>query len=291
MVPGVDPRTVALATSVDYPDLDDDGPALVAALDRRGVPTAICRWDDPEIDWQAYAAVVIRSTWDYTRRAEEFVAWARRVGTTNPPEMVAWNADKRYLADLASAGLPVVPTVYVEPGRPLPALDLTDVVIKPTISAGARDTLRFADLGDPAAQALLARIHATGRTAMVQPYLAAVDELGESALVHVDGAYSHTVRKNPLLAGGDLDGGPIPDEIIDAVTARDPSPEEQELADRVLAAIPARLGRPLYARVDLVPGDDGPVLLELELVEPSLYLQHGEGASERLAAAIAALVD
>jgi glutathione synthase/RimK-type ligase-like ATP-grasp enzyme len=126
-------------------------------------------------------------------------------------------------------------------------------------------------------------LHAEGRTAMVQPYLASVDRRGETALLHVDGAFSHAIGKGPLLARGAAPTDRLFAE--ETITPRTPTPEERAVAEAVLAAVPADLGAPLYARVDLVEADDGPVLLELELVEPSMFLRHDPGAADRLAVA------
>lgn len=140
----MDRPIVALATSSGYPDLDEDGPALRAALADVGIDAEVAVWDDPAVDWDRYSGVLIRSTWDYTQRVADFLAWARRVGTINPPQLVAWNADKHYLQDRAAASVPVVPTRYVAPGEALPQVDWPDVVVKPTVSASAAGTSRFA---------------------------------------------------------------------------------------------------------------------------------------------------
>lgn len=115
-----------------------------------------------------------------------------------------WNTDKRYLADLADAGVPTVPTVFVQPGEPMPEQN-GDCVIKPTVSGSAADTGRFPRTDDGAAAALVERLHSQGRTAMVQPYLPGIDVDGETSMVFL-GTYSHAVRREPLLT----DSGPSP---------------------------------------------------------------------------------
>lgn len=252
-------------------------------------------WDDPAVDWGAYDRVVVRSTWDYVDRLDAFVAWCARVGPErlrNDPATVAFALDKRYLAELAA---PTVPSAFVAPGDPLPAL-AGEVVVKPAVSAGARDTGRFGARTHDDARALIARIHAHGRVALVQPYLPAVDTHGETALVYFGGTLSHVLRKRAVLAPDEVappaPGGHGEAAIMhaeDLVVAGTADAAERALAERVIAEVTARFGAPLYARVDLVPGEDGaPLLLELEVAEPTLYLAAAPGAAERFAAAIRA---
>jgi glutathione synthase/RimK-type ligase-like ATP-grasp enzyme len=245
-------------------------------------------WDDPAVDWDAFDLVVVRSTWDYPERRDAFVAWAQSVPRlANPAPAIAWNTDKRYLGELAAAGLPTVPTTFVAPGERYAAPDAPELVVKPTVSAGARDTQRYAASETDAAAAHVRRLHATGRTAMVQPYLDGVDAAGETALLYLGGAFSHAIRKGPLLVpGGEPPGGLFAPEDI---RPRQPSRDEQALADRVVAAMRDRWGQLLYVRVDLLPDPGGaPTIVEIELTEPSLFLSRAQGAPERLADAIAA---
>lgn len=238
-------------------------------------------WDDPAVDWGAFDLVVLRSPWDYTDRRDAFVAWVESLGdrVLNPAEVVRWNTDKRYLADLDAAGLPVVPTTFLEPGAVVVLPD-GPCVVKPAISAGSRDTERHDD--PRAASAHAQQLLGDGRIVMVQPYVADVDHAGETALLYFDGAYDHAIRKGPLLLAGPaaVDGLFAPEDI----RPRDPRPAERELADAVVAEAQRRFGRLLYARVDLV-GDE-PAVLELELTEPSLFFGHSDGAAARFAAAI-----
>jgi hypothetical protein len=254
-------------------------------------------WDDPDVDWASYDRVVLRSVWDYTDRPDAFLAWCRSVGgdrLRNSPEIVAFNIDKRYLADLA---MPTVPTIFVEPGAPLPALD-GEVVVKPNISAGARHTGRFGPASHGLAADLIRTICDSGRTALVQPYLADVDVRGEISLIHFHGELSHVAVKRAILAPDEVapvatDGietgvaaAMLADDLIDPGQADE---AEIELARQVLAEVTRRFAEPpLYARVDIVRDAGGrPVLLELELIEPDLFLSTSRGAHERLAAAIA----
>ena len=256
-------------------------------------------WDDSAADWRAYDRVVVRSVWDYTGRRDEFLAWADSVGEKrlrNPPALLRWNSDKRYLADLAEAGVPVVDTSYVGPGDPEPRLN-GEVVVKPTVSGGARDTGRFGPAAHREALALLDRLRRSGRTAMVQPYLSAVDQRGETAVVTFAGAVSHVLRKGAVLAPDEE--APLSDDRLGAALAMyDPhlvgpgqaSPGELELTAQVVRFLERRFGAaPLIARVDvLTRDDDTPVLLELEAIEPALYLGHAPGAAGRLARAVLA---
>ncbi|MCD0450818.1 hypothetical protein LO762_16695 [Actinocorallia sp. API 0066] len=274
---------VAIATCAALPAGDEDTPALIGELAALGHHAEAVRWDGPA-DWAAYDLVMVRSTWDYHDRRGEFLEWARSVPRLeNPAEVLTWNTDKRYLRDLEAAGVPVVPTLWDPAGLP----EWPDYVIKPAVSAGARDTARWsADEAGPAAEHL-SRLRSEGRTVMVQPYLDAVDSAGETALIFFDGVFSHAVRKAPILKAGAGIQPAIADtkDEREQIAARAASPAELALGGRVLQTVP---GRPLYARVDLIPGPDGaPVLLELELTEPSLFLGHAPGAAARLAAALA----
>ncbi|MEV4466712.1 hypothetical protein AB0J51_24185 [Micromonospora echinofusca] len=285
---------VALVTCADLPDLDPDDRLLLDPLARRGVTADVLDWADPGAAWPAYDLAVLRSPWDYALRRDEFVAWASRVpALANPADVVRWNTDKRYLAELSAAGVPTVPTSWVAPGADWqPPAASGEYVVKPAVSAGSQDTGRY-DLADPhhreLAVAHVRRLSDAGRLTMVQPYLDAVDTAGETALLYLAGpdgpTFSHAIRKGPMLTGPDLgvDGLHRPEEIA----ARTATAAQLAVAERALAAVPGGSGRLLYARVDLIPGPDGaPVLVELELTEPSLFLGHADGAADRLADAI-----
>lgn len=276
---------IAIVTTVDLLTLDVDEELLLPHL-----PEAeVVAWDNPEVDWSQYEVVLLRSPWNYTERLPEFLAWAELVTQVsrlhNPLEIVRWNTDKRYLDDLAARGIPTVPTEFVAPGETVAAEALDGhVVVKPTVGAGSSGARLFRD--DPAAaSAHVDALHKDGFTAMVQPYLAAVDEAGETALVYMGGTFSHAARKAAILSRNmSWSTGLYADEKLGPAQA---TTAERELADRVIAGLPELA----YARVDLLPGDDGPVLLELELTEPSLFLALGEGAPERAAQAFRALLE
>jgi hypothetical protein len=210
---------------------------------------------------------------------------------------VAWNTEKTYIELLAAGGVPVVPTDWVRPGEPWDRPAAGEYVVKPAISAGSRDTGRY-DLADPVhsdlAAAHVARLQAAGRLVMVQPYLAAVDTDGETGMLFIGGRFSHAIRKGPMLEGPDLPGSGSRAPGLyrsERIAARQPSPVQVEVAEKALAAIPGGAESLLYARVDLIAGPDrSPVLVELELTEPSLFLDRSAGAAERFADAIAARV-
>jgi hypothetical protein len=271
---------IALATCAQLPDLDPDDRLLRAAL---GDAAAVPVWDDPDVDWEDFDVVLPRNTWDYILRRDEFVAWAERVGPRlhNPPEVVRWNTDKRYLGELDAAGLPVVPTAVVAPGDPLLAPPL---VVKPAVGAGTVDAARHDDHESAAAH--VARLHASGHVVLAQPYITAVEQAGETALIYLDGAYSHAIRKGPLLVpGAERDDSGL--FVTEDIAPREPSAAEHAAGERIMAWVTGRFGPLLYARVDLLPGDE-PALLELELTEPSLFLAHAPGSAERLARAVLA---
>jgi glutathione synthase/RimK-type ligase-like ATP-grasp enzyme len=288
---------VAIATCAEMPGEFVDDQRLLAELRALGAETAYEAWDADGVDWAAFDAVVIRSTWDYARRHDEFVAWADSVGERlfNPPAIVRWNSDKRYLGDLAAVGLPVVETAFAGPGDPLPAVD-REVVVKPNVSAGGRDTGRFAAERAREAHALVEEIQASGRVAMVQPFQHSVDERGETACVFFDGKFSHALRKRAVLRPDEV--APVRDDFLgaaevmyqsDLVGPAEATDAELELAEAILAEIRTRFDTELlYARVDMLhDADAAPVLLELEAIEPNLYFDQVPEAAARLAAAIA----
>jgi hypothetical protein len=290
---------VALVTCAPLRDGRPDEHAVAAELGRHGVGARFPVWDDPGERWEEFDLVVIRSAWDYTQRRDEFLAWADARGARlrNAPALVRWNSDKRYLRELAEAGLPVTPTTFVEPGDgAVPELE-GEVVVKPAISAGARGTGRFGEAAHDAAAALAARLLHEGHTVMVQPYLASVDREGETALVYFGGELSHVLRKRAVLQPDEeapLADHPLAPAAVmfddDLVVAGSAGAAQRRAAEAVLGHVRERFGTfPLYARVDLLAGADGePLLSELEVVEPNLYLDTAPQAAERFAQAILA---
>jgi hypothetical protein len=283
-------KRVGLATSSVLPQLDADDRPLIGALADRGVTAEPVVWDDRAVDWSAYDLVVVRSTWDYSARRDEFVAWAESVPRLeNPADVIRWNTDKGYLRTLEDAGVPVIPTIWLDPSRHfskravhtrMPAFG--DFVVKPVVSAGAKDTGRYQPVS--AESRALAIKHAmelldSDRAVMIQPYVTSVDTAGETCLVFVDGELRHAARKNALLTGPRKTVGLYQEEKMSAVQA---SEAQVEVATRALDVARAELGRDvpfLYARVDLVTRDDGtPLVIELELTEPSLWMQYSGDA-------------
>ena len=282
---------VLLATCAQLPEGDEDERLLPAALAQRGIDSRFAVWDDPGVEWEAAGLVVVRSTWDYIVKRDAFLAWADGVPSLlNHTAVLRWNTDKVYLDDLVHAGLPVVPTAFVLPGGPRPPLH-GEVVVKPVVSAGSRDTARFGPEGHRAAHGHLTALQEAGRTAMVQPYLPSVDVRGESALLYLGGEYSHAIRKGPILRPG---ADPLGrDDVVaglfaaEDISPREPTGAERAAADAVVDHLHARFGTLLYARIDLVEDERGaPRVLEVELTEPSLFLAHAPGAPARLAEAV-----
>jgi O-ureido-D-serine cyclo-ligase len=278
---------VALVTATAALGTDVDLEPLLDALGRAGIEADVPCWDNRDVAWASYDLAVLRSPWDYVERYEEFLGWIEatenHVRVLNRSSVVRWNTDKHYLADLAQRGLPVVPTEFFRPGEARPRLagHTGDLVVKPVISAGSRDTMWHSDPGT--AETHAGELLAAGRAVMVQPFLDGITTYGETGLVYFDGAFSHAFRKAPILT---LDAPPT-DEFFahEEITARVPSDAERQLADAAIASCDADL---LYGRVDLVPGPDGqPLVMELELAEPSYFVGHAPGSADRFAAAVA----
>ena len=282
---------IALVTSSDMTEPDVDEELLLPLMPG----SDLVAWEDPSVDWASYDAVILRSTWNYTDHLEDFLAWAARVDAVtllvNPLSVIRWNTDKRYLAHLASRGFAVVPTIYVAPGEEVPDAALAGgIVVKPTVGAGSKGAILIRDDAE-AALRHVASLHAAGKVAMIQPYLDKVDTAGETALVYVGGEFSHAARKAPILSRSmEWSTGLYADEEIASATA---TAAERSLADAVVAALPSLVdgGSDIaYARVDLLPTRMGPVVLELELTEPSLFLTVDAAAPARAAAALLAHV-
>jgi hypothetical protein len=283
---------VAFATCCELPHLDADTRSLIAPLGARGINATPAVWDAPDVDWGRFDLVVVRSCWDYAGRRGEFLAWAARVPRlANPAPVLAWNTDKRYLSDLAARGIPVVPTVWLRPGQAWSLSERGAWVIKPAVSLASLDTGRY-HLEDPDERRLAAehvrRLHADGRVVMMQPYLQAVDDEGERALVYLNGVFSHAVRKAAVLTGPDMgvDRRFQPDGGLKLHPYR-PTRRELAAAERVLDRVAWARNELLYARVDLISERDAdPILMELELTEPQLYFHDVPAATDRMTAII-----
>jgi glutathione synthase/RimK-type ligase-like ATP-grasp enzyme len=280
---------IAIASCTGYDGYKTDEDLLREALGARGCEAVSVPWDAEDADWSAFDLCLVKSTWDYTRKYDEFLTWARRVEATtplrNPADLIAWNSNKTYLRELAERGVQTVPTVWVEQGSAvnldevLAEKDWDDAVVKPMVDLGA-ENLHRVRRGEPGIQKALEET-LQRHDAMVQPFLPSLEQQGELSLIHVKGALTHTVRKRP--AAGDF----RVQAIWGGTTERtEPEPAHVQLAQQAIAA----LGEPpLYARADLVTGPNGnPCLIELELIEPNLYLTEHPPAAETLAEAVAA---
>jgi glutathione synthase/RimK-type ligase-like ATP-grasp enzyme len=272
---------VAVATCAGV-DIDPDEPILLRALAEAGVTAQSAVWDDPSVEWNRFDLVVIRSTWDYASRRDEFLAWAGSVERlANPYPVVEYSSDKHYLGDLGRRGHRVVATTFVDVGDE-PSFPGGDFVVKPCVGAGSIDVERYRPDEHERARAHVARLHAEGRDVIVQPYVDTVDQVGERALVYLDGSFSHAVTKGAMLnvTASDRDARYRREQL---------SPAQAELgAVEVGEAVLAGSGFAdlLYARLDLVRTPAGWAIMELELVEPSLFLAFDDAAATRLAEAI-----
>lgn len=274
---------IAFVTNPRHPEIEDDDRPLAHALARRGAVVLSASWDDPDFAWDRVDVALLRSPWDYHQRHEEFLGWLARAeaGTrvVNDPGVVRWNINKRYLLELADKGVLTVPTAFVDRGESVNLQDLcaargwSTVVLKPSISADSWETIRVTPDRHAEGQAYLDR-HRPDREIMVQPFVKDVEERGEHSLMLFGGVYSHAVRKNSAFQGGR--------HVGPEGRTSDPGPDGVEMARNVLA----RAGFPQipYARVDIARDDSGaPLLLELELFEPTLFFREMPGSEEALA--------
>jgi glutathione synthase/RimK-type ligase-like ATP-grasp enzyme len=281
-------RRVAIATSLsDEVDFDPDGRILLDALADVEIEGSMCVWNDRSVDWTDFELTVIRSTWDYTGDLSAYLAWARGIERlVNPFAVIEYSTDKHYLSDLAARGHRIVPTTFCDVGEE-PEFPDGGFVVKPTVGAGSIDADKFR--GDEHARALahVRELHTSGRDAMIQPYVASIDEDGERALVFIDGSFSHAMTKGAMLnvAADDRDALFRLEQMSWAQAESD----AVSFAEAVLDEEPFR--GILYGRVDLVRVPEGWAIMELELVEPSLFLTYDERAPRRLAEAIRSRLD
>jgi hypothetical protein len=281
---------VRLVTSADFPDLAIDDRELLAELRSRGVAVEVAVWDDPSVDWASSPLCVLRSVYDYHLRREEFLAWVDRVSSQtslrNDPSTIRWNSHKSYLKDLKDAGLPVIPTVWIPAGT---AVDLQtlckerqweDGIVKPAVSASAHRTLRFSPADPYDAQVLAEELLRDGDV-LVQPYLEEIERRGETSIIWLGGVRTHAALRPSGLHSTI--------EEARRGSSLQPTADEVALATRVYDTVrPA----PLYARVDIVDSTAwGLLLLELELIEPALYLRHSPEPVTVFADAIVNLVE
>jgi hypothetical protein len=263
-----------VATCTTLPEPDADEAPLAAALAAAGIDAQLVAWEDPAADWDAPIPTIIRSTWNYALQLDAFLAWIGRVSAAaplfNPADVVHDNVHKRYLLALHARGVPVIPTTLVERGATT-ELPATKIVIKPEVGGGSLNTKVFDDGRDGIDH--LHMITATG-AALVQPYMSSVDDYGERSLIWIDGALTHAIRKNPRFVG-------------DAESVSGPFPIADDERAVATAALAPYAGRIFYGRVDLVrDSSNRPLVMELELVEPSLFFPKYPPALDRFVAGL-----
>lgn len=285
-----------VASCLTLPEPDPDAEPLAAALAAAGVPAAVLGWEDPSVDWTAPIPTVIRATWNYSLAPVEFEAWLRKVDAAamlwNPLPVVLGNLHKRYLLELPRRGVAAVPTRLVERGEQVTLAECARdfgcerLVVKPAIGAGSIDTEQFvhgppgrADQADQEERfaALVAKISQRSEV-LVQPFVDSVRDYGERSMVWFDGEVSHAIRKTPRFSGdAERVDGPLP-------IAED----EAALAQAALAPVREAYGDALlYGRVDMARDAAGkPMVMEIELIEPSLFFAKRPGSADRFAAAL-----
>ena len=275
---------VALVSCRTLPEPDPDAEPLLRALAEAEIATEVLAWDDSRVDWSRPRVSVLRSTWNYPHSLESFLDWAEKTASVselwNPLHVVRWSSYKGYLLELEKAGVPVTPTALLRRGSPSTLQRIrqergwAELVVKPAVSAASFKTLRVGPGTAEAGEAHLREL-LRDRDVLVQQYLPSVEGYGERALIWIDGQLTHAVRKSPRFDGEDESVTAAPVEISDA---------EAALARQALAAVRGPL---FYARVDMAPGPDGsPLLMELELVEPSLFFPQSPEALDRFVAGI-----
>jgi glutathione synthase/RimK-type ligase-like ATP-grasp enzyme len=280
--------TVLLATCAAMPGLTRDDRYLLHALAQRGVEAEPAVWEDPHREWAAADLVLIRTAWDYSYRRDQFLEWSERVAEKthlwNPAPLVRWNTHKRYLCELAEAGVPTVPTALLPAGSAarldalLGEFRWEDAVIKAAVAQTGRYAMRAGPADVARGQAHLDRL-LPHEDMLIQPYVESVERSGEVSLVYVDGEFTHAVRKRA--ASGEF---MVHHDYGGTERATRPTSEESRVAGQALATLTERA---LYARVDLVAGADGaPLVMELELVEPELFFRYSQAAVEHLVDAV-----
>lgn len=276
--------SIAVVSGDEVDQLDDSWPLIRQALMVEGMEPRVAPWTDPAVDWSRFALALVIYVWGYVVQRREFLDWAERVTSqtrlVNPIPVLTWNSDKTYLSDLEGDGVPVVPTLWVPPGATWhPPAD--DYVVKPSVASGGRGAARYGSHGAVAADHVR-RLHAEGQTVMIQPYQAAVDAVGETALVFIDGRYSHAAGKQALLQSDAGETERLWERQL--VGPIEPRNHQRATAEAALDAVRRRVGPTAYARVDLVDDGDGrPLVLEVELIEPALFLPPDGAAAGRLA--------
>ncbi len=272
---------VAIATCRGE-DVDPDSPLLLRGCAAAGLDADLVIWDDPSVAWNDYDLTVIRSTWDYAPRREEFLDWAASVERLwNPLAAVRWSSDKHYLSDLRDRGHAIVPTSFCDRGDE-PQFPAGDFVVKPAVGAGSMDAERYPAGDVVAARAHVASLHQRGRDVLIQPYVTSIDHEGETAIIFIGGEFSHAMNKGAMLTVTELDRNAL--YRREQMRRVDAPASAIDVAQRVLSD--CAFGELLYARVDLVDSDGTWSVMEVELVEPSLFLWAAPEATTTLVRAI-----
>jgi hypothetical protein len=281
-------RRIAIATSLrDDVNFDADADVLLDALNEVALEGSMCVWNDPSVNWNDFDLTVIRSTWDYTRDRESYLSWARSIERLlNPYPIIEYSTDKHYLGDLERRSHRIVPSTFCDVGDD-PVFPDGSFVVKPAVGAGSIDADKYTRNEHVRARAHVQRLHASGRDAMIQPYVASIDDHGERALVFIDGTFSHAMTKGVMLnTAAAVRDAQFRRKQMSVATAE---PDAVAFAEAVLNEDVFR--GILYARVDLVKMSEGWAIMELEMVEPSLFLAYNDRAPHRLAEAIRARLD
>lgn len=318
-------KRVALVTCVDTKGLTPEGRRLVPELAERGIEAEPVVWNNKNVNWADFDLAVVRSTWDYPRHRDEFIKWAKSVPhLANNAKVIEWNTDRRYLRQLSAAGVPVIDTIWLDPAAHLskraihsrmPAFG--DFVVKPVVGANADDVARYQPISATSRAAAIQHVQRlldSGRWVMIQPYITSIDTQGELCLTFINDEFQHAVRRKALLSGGHRKTVGLSLYAEDGMTSTEVTPEQLAVAQKAIAAAHEASGSPepfLYARVDLVNGanttsssarfstapntvhgDNSPLVVEIELTDPALWLFHsGKNPTlQNLADAIAARV-
>ncbi len=291
---------IALVTDAESIVNDYDMPLLVEACKNAGLEEEVVRWDDEDVNWDDYASVILRSPWSYVERPESFIAWCEKIPVAsalfNPLPVIKWGLNKTYLLDLYNNGVNIVPTRLIRASDGDSTSDVRDfighhrmqseIVIKPVVGAYSRGVRRFRLDETESAMSYIRELHSKGSDVLLQPYLPSIDINGETDLVFFNGVYSHAIRKSALLQ----QDGTVREPLQEFRKERTPGEAELRLADLAVKAVSEifKLEKPLlYARIDLILDEDNqPVVLEMEICEPSLNLSFSAGSSLRFAEAI-----
>jgi glutathione synthase/RimK-type ligase-like ATP-grasp enzyme len=281
-------KRVALITWAGLPEGAESEQLLLPLLAAGGVDAEMVDWRNASVNFSKFDLIVLRSCWDYHLRAREFADWLHRtkriVTVLNDVDTVLWNSNKFYLRELEEKGIQIASTCFLNGGEAITEEHLAkmeswkNVVVKPAISASAYKTLVFERANLPPANELAE--HMSGADFLLQEFVPEIQTQGEISFIYIDSAYSHAVRKRP--AAGDFR---VQHEHGGSAELIDPGPSLLHQA-HTMADVPSQVSTSLYCRLDAVERDGELILMELELIEPELFLGLDEGAAERFAAAI-----